>query len=149
MDKNRFLIDLAESHRTDFGRVSFADQSEEQKVFSSIWVLESEVNNGGFIQYFENDRGETAYFAPNALKRIGAVKCAEIVECAIDVVCGASFSTDAKGIEAALAATSDDTEEELERLDSEFFNYPDNLTELLFVFVSNHPTVFGPIGTTN
>jgi len=52
MNKNSFLIQLSESPRTDFGRVAFAEQSEPQKVFSSIWALESQVNNGGFLQYF-------------------------------------------------------------------------------------------------
>ena len=39
MDKNKILIDLSESKRTDFGKVDFAEQSEEQKVFSAIWKL--------------------------------------------------------------------------------------------------------------
>ena len=33
----------------------------------------------------------------------------------------------------------------LNTLDSEFFAYPDDLTELLFDYVSNHPEAFGPI----
>jgi len=48
MDKNSCLIQLAESDRTDFGRVDFLLQPHDQRVFSAIWALESEVNSGGF-----------------------------------------------------------------------------------------------------
>ena len=60
MNKNELLIVLSESKRTDFGRVEFANQADEQKTFSAIWELESEVNNGGFEQYFCYSSGETA-----------------------------------------------------------------------------------------
>ena len=56
MDKNAFLITLSESERTAFGKTEFAAQLEPQKVFSAIWELESEVNNGGFDQFFRNGR---------------------------------------------------------------------------------------------
>jgi hypothetical protein len=146
MDKNHFLIDLSESKRTDFGKVDFAEQSEEQKVFSAIWTLESEVNNGGFAQYFENDGGETVGFAVTALKRIGANQCAGIVERAVSMLCGGSVPSDAHGWEALINGISDETSEILDGLDSEFFEYPDDLTGLLFEFVSEHPKVFGPVG---
>jgi hypothetical protein len=49
MDKNQILIDLSDSDRTsdrtEFGKEDFATQSLPQKVFSSIWALEGEVNS--------------------------------------------------------------------------------------------------------
>jgi hypothetical protein len=48
MDKNGILIALSESDKTKFGKEDFSAQSVPQKVFSSIWAVESEVNNGGF-----------------------------------------------------------------------------------------------------
>lgn len=146
MDKNKLLIDLSVSKRTDFGKVDFAEQSEEQKVFSAIWRLESEVPNGGFKQYFENDGGETVSFAAAALKRIGANQCAGIVERAIRTVCEGAVPSDAHGWEGLIAGMSDEGSETLDGLDSEFFKYPDDLTELLFEFVREHPKVFGPVG---
>lgn len=143
MDKNKFLIDLSESEHTDFGKVDFAKQSDEQKVFSAIWTLESEVNNGGFAQYFENDRGETAHFAVAALQRVGAHKCARIVDRAVRAVCGTSLPANPKKWEAVAANLADETREKLEELDSDFYKYPDDLTELLFEFVQKHPKGFG------
>ncbi len=50
--KNHILIGLSESERTKFVKEDFASQSAPQKVFSALWEIESEVNNGGFSQYF-------------------------------------------------------------------------------------------------
>jgi hypothetical protein len=61
-NKNSILIDLSESDKTKFGKQAFATQSAPQQVFSSIWAVESEVNNGGFSQYFLNSSCETAAF---------------------------------------------------------------------------------------
>ncbi len=54
MTKNQILIRLSESKNTQFGKEDFSRQSLPQKVFSAIWAVESEVNNGGFSQYFVN-----------------------------------------------------------------------------------------------
>lgn len=60
--KNNILISLSESDKTQFGKQEFATQSTCQQVFSSVWAVEAEVNNGGFSQYFLNDSCETAVF---------------------------------------------------------------------------------------
>ncbi len=82
MNKNTFLIELSESTKTDFGRVAFSKQSPVQRVFSAIWALESEVNGGGFSHYFSSSEKDTVPFASAALRTIGALKCAAIVEAA-------------------------------------------------------------------
>jgi hypothetical protein len=76
VNKNDILIDLSESEKTRFGKEAFARQSLPQKVFSAIWSVESEVNNGGFSQYFVNDSAESASFVVEALETIGAPKTA-------------------------------------------------------------------------
>ena len=130
MDKNRSLIALSESPHTDFGRVDFAAQSHEQQVFSAIWALESQVNNGGFVQFFDSEDALVVSFAPVALCSIGAVKCADIVSRAI-----------------ALAASgeSEQATEQVDSLDSEFYTYPDNLTELLYNYVAANRATFGEL----
>lgn len=72
MNKNKILIELAESETTAFGKKSFESQSVQQRVFSSIWAVESEVNNGGFFQYFQNSSAQTAAFVVQALEIVGA-----------------------------------------------------------------------------
>jgi hypothetical protein len=122
MDKNNFLIQLSESNRIDYGSVAFTAQTPQQQVFSAIWALESQVNNGGFDSFFEYEDPLLAAFAPEALHVVGAVNCADIVS-------------------RAISAGSD----QLNDLDAEFYNYPDDLTDLLYKYISENPAAFGPI----
>jgi hypothetical protein len=147
MNKKAFLIELSESDRTLFGRVDFGDQSKEQQVFSAIWELESLVNNGGFDQYFCSADGYTANCVAAALQRIGATKCADIVNRALRVVSPEPLPEDQAARQEIVEALGDAAQDALESLDQEFFVYPDNLTELLFLFVGSHPEVFGSVDT--
>jgi len=145
MDKNHFLIQLSESERTDVGRIDFAYQTETQKVFSAIWDLESEVNNGGFEQYFASTESESIAFTPTALRTVGAARCATIVERAISLVFTTFDSAAQEARIVYLEAITDNEREQLDVLDSAFFEYPDDLTDLLFGFVASNQEIFGPI----
>lgn len=72
VNKNEFLCDLSAGPNVDFGKVAFGMQSEPQQVFSCIWDLESDVNNGGFGQYYSNCSGDTAHKAVWALEKLNA-----------------------------------------------------------------------------
>ena len=80
VDTNRFLIALSDSERTSFGRVDFSEQPEEQQVFSAVYGMEGHVNDGGFAQDFASSDGDAANYAPAALRRIGATRCASLVD---------------------------------------------------------------------
>ena len=145
MNKNNYLIDLSESEHTDFGRIDFADQSEPQKVFSAIWALESQVNSGGFLDYFISSDFDTANFAPTALRSIGAQACARVVERALHALSALPLPDSQEACEELVSSLSDGAREQFETFDSDFMAYPDNLTELLFAYVASHPEAFGPI----
>jgi Domain of unknown function (DUF4375) len=145
MDKNSYLIQLSESDAVAFGKVEFLGQSEEQKVFSAVWALESQVNNGGFSQYISSWDGETANFAPTALRRIGAQACASIVERALAAVSVEELPQSHEERSTLVEALGSEQIRTLEALDAEFLAYPNNLTELLFKFVSANPDAFGPV----
>jgi hypothetical protein len=82
--KNHILINLSSSEKTSVGKEDFATQSLPQKVFSALWEVESEVNNGGFWQYFLNSSAESAAFLVEALETLRAPKTADICKRAID-----------------------------------------------------------------
>lgn len=145
MDKNTFLIDLSESEWTDSGKKDFHEQSEEQQVFSAIWELEGQVNNGGFMQYFQSADGHTANAAPAALRAIGAAKCADIVARALAIVSAQSLPEDQASRERLIESLDEPTQSALHSLDEEFLLYPDHLTDLLFEYVRLHPQAFGPV----
>lgn len=140
-DKNEALIRLSESAGADFGRVAFDAQSAPQKVFSAIWQLESLVNNGGFDAYFRYADSEVIGYATVALREIGAFRCSAIVERALQVL--GSLPPTREGRENVLDSLA--TDDALDVLDQEFFAYPDDLTGLLFAFVSKRPETFGSI----
>ena len=142
MNKDHYLIDLSESEHTDFGRVDFAIQSEPQKVFSAIWALESQVNNGGFLQYFVSEF-DSAEFAPEALRRIGAVACSDTVHRALRALIAGPLPDTQEECEILVEALSEEASEKFEALDAEFYTYPDDLTELLYNYVAAHPEAFG------
>jgi hypothetical protein len=145
MTQNEILVGLSESERTKFGKEDFALQSFPQKVFSSIWAVESEVNNGGFSQYFLNSSAETATFVAKALDTVGAPKTADICRRAVERAFPDGLPATANEISSAAADFSDELLAELDAIDSEFLAYPHDLTELLYGYVVNHPEEFGSV----
>jgi len=143
MDKNRILIALSESDKTKFGKEDFITQSVPQKVFSSIWAVESEVNNGGFSQYFLNSSCETAGFVTMALETIGAPNTADLCRRAITAAFPDGLPSNPETIRSLASDFSDEIEDKLDALDREFYRYPHDLTQLLFSYVSRHPEEFG------
>ena len=143
--KNHILIDLSSSDKTSFGKEDLANQSLPQKVFSTIWAVESEVNNGGFSQYFLNSSAESAPFVVEALRIIGAADTAAICERAIAAAFPRGLPQSEDAIRLAASEFPDEVLEKLEALDQEFFSYPHDLTALLFAYVSDHPEEFGAL----
>jgi hypothetical protein len=145
MNKNKALIQLSESDKVALWKQDFAEQSTPQKVFSAIWAVESEVNNGGFSQYFANSSCDTAAFVAEALDLIGAPKTAEICRRAIKTAFPFGLPSDADAISTAAKNFLPEIEEALDELEDEFMAYPHNLTDLLFAYVSKHPEEFGRV----
>ena len=145
MNKNEILIGLSESENTKLGKEAFAIQSPPQKVFSAIWAVESEVNNGGFAQYFSNDSAESASFVVQALETIGASRTANICNRAVVTAFPSGLPTTVEAIRSVANNFPEEILAELEPLDQEFFAYPHNLTDLLFTYVSTHPEEFGTL----
>jgi Domain of unknown function (DUF4375) len=115
--------------------------NEAQKVFARVWLLEAEVNNGGFDQFFFNSSGDEAAETPDALDTIGAHQAAELARRANSVFPDGGPSKDRQARQAQLDSL-DSANESLSELDAEFYEYPDNLTSLLTAFVKEHSDQF-------
>jgi hypothetical protein len=50
-----------------------------ERVGVGVWLLDVEVNNGGFHQYYDNSRGALALQTVESLAEIGAVHAAELL----------------------------------------------------------------------
>lgn len=114
--KNHILILLSESEKTSFGKEDFSRQSVPQKVFSAIWAVESEVNNGGFSQYFLNSTGDSTPFVVAALETIDAPKTADICKRAIETAFPNGLPQSEDAIRSAAASFPDEVLTALEPL---------------------------------
>ncbi len=123
--------------------LSYDALSAAQRVFFLVWELESEVNNGGFWQYFYNSSGKYAPQVVDALTEIGANQCSEIVKQAISLIamCVEDWSDDAQR-KKIIGNLSEDVKEYLNALDTRFYSYPDDLSSLLAAFVTAHSQDF-------
>jgi hypothetical protein len=142
LNKNSFLIKLSDSPQTSFGKLEFEQQTPAQKVFSSIWAVESEVSNGGFAQYFSNQSAETVNYVVRALKEIKAPKTATICGNAIRCVFPKGLPSTVQEIYSSAEKIDQKMTSALEKLDDKFLEYPHDLTELLYDFVVSHPEEF-------
>ena len=106
---------------------SFLKLSNGEKAIYIIWGLESEVNNGGFDQYYFNSSGQFAEFAPDALKLVGANKFSLLVNKAN--ICEKQKKT-----------SEDEVNEELEKFTNEFFELykSENLHDKQVEYIKNN-----------
>jgi len=109
------------------------------EVVDLIDALEGEVNNGGFHQYFYNSAGDNTAETIQALEIIGALKMANVVRRAAEKFPGAMPPKNRFERQDVLLE-SDPKAIAFRDLDEEFYDYPDNLTELLKKYRSSFPT---------
>lgn len=95
--------------------------------------LESEINNGGFDQFFYNSAGDHTEDTIRALVKIGAVHTADIVRRAASKFPGGMPPKDRDTRQELLEAISPDSDS-FEDFDEEFLAYEEDLASL----VSSH-----------
>jgi len=116
--------------------------SHAERVFYCIFQLEGEVNNGGFSQYLFNSSGNFANEIVDALNEIGAVKMAGICEKALAAL-GCNIPADRYERQEKLEdVETDEVDEELNECDNEFYEYPDDLTELNYQYIIKNRAQF-------
>lgn len=75
--------DLAYQHALDrLAAVGFEALTEWERDLATLWHVEAEVNNAGFVHYYSGPAGDYAYHAPEALARVGAAEKASLVRIA-------------------------------------------------------------------
>ena len=104
-------------------------------VLLSVWFLEAEVNNGGFNQYYWNSAGELAAETVNSLKEIGAHETASIVEAANSNFPNSLPPKNREERQDILEELENSGTLKLDSLDNEFYEYPCDLTELMYKYM--------------
>jgi hypothetical protein len=113
-----------------------------QKNFYYIQELEREVNNGGFSQYFYNSSGDYAHETILALKAIEAENTVKILKSAINEFPDHLVPKDRVKRQEMLSKIEGKAEEIWSNLDSEFYTYPDDLSELNIVYIKKNKKAF-------
>ncbi|MDR7210123.1 DUF4375 domain-containing protein [Flavobacterium piscis] len=109
-----------------------------------IWALESEVNNGGYNQFYFNSSGQFYKYLPDALKLVGANKFTELTKRANE-----TFEKENPKItqhqDGTIEGFSKSYEDNpLNKFDNEFYKVyeTENLQQLQVDFIRKHKTKF-------
>lgn len=111
----------------------------------STWLLESEVNNGGFNQFFINSSGEFADMALKSLKLLGATDFYSIMQRAIDIFEAEKRNPELQDLYAQGTAQAFSETYQLTKLgecDDDFYKLGDRLSKLKIQYVRSHPKEF-------
>jgi len=82
MDDFEYIWEIIDPWITKYCEHGSDVLSSEEMVGVGVWLLEAEVNNGGFDQYYFNSSGELAIQTVAALRTIGADRTARLLAAA-------------------------------------------------------------------
>ena len=125
--------------------------TEQEKRYFAASLLEGEIYNGGFDQYFSNTSGGYYSIAIDALEEIEAFRSLEIVQKASSILFGKRLPPEnqedrwrimyANTRKLSEFLTSRRRATELERLDKQFWGDPDRLNDRLMAYAEKHELV--------
>jgi len=124
--------DLAYQHALDrLAAVGFGALTERERDLVTIWQVEAEVTNGGFVHYYSGTAGDTAFHAPDALARVGALEKAAVVRAANTLFGPDGPPRDRKERQAAIKRLSAQDLATIDNLESRYFSDPIDVDELV------------------
>lgn len=131
-----------EDYENEFANVMSWNKS--KQAIYMIWTLESEVNNGGYNQFYFNSSGQFYKYLPDALKLVGANKYAELTKRGNE-----TFEKENPKItqhqDGTIEGFSKSYEDNpLNKFDEEFYKLyeTENLQQLQVDFIRKHKTEF-------
>lgn len=142
-DRNNFIIAMNSwvCRKCKYGE-NMTLLSPQERIFYVVQVLEAEVNNGGFSQFFYNSSGDFANELVDSFMSIGAEKIANICKKAIESFC-CEIPVNRDDREKFLdCSINDKINKIIEECDCEFCKYADNLEELNYNFIMKHKSCF-------
>lgn len=116
--------------------------NEYQQNFYYVQLLEAEVNNGGFDQYFYNSGGDHALETIRGLKAIGADKTAKLLQEAMNQFPNGEVPKYREIRISTLEKIRPESEKVFEKLDDAFYTYVDDLNTLNMEYIRNHKNHF-------
>lgn len=141
-DPREVIIDIlgrgdGRIYYTEWGRLRPAERT-----LLLVWELEVEVNNGGFIQYFDNPSGEHTQLLVEGLVAIGAGQAALLAEAAIARMPGGLDWSDWNQRCDAIDLLSEEAVAALADLDRRYATISDDVVALLLRHVERNAVEF-------
>lgn len=121
---------------------NFESLNLEEKTVLYIEMLEGQVNNGGFDQYFFNSSGDYAHETLEALERINAPQMRSILDEAIKSFPITPVPKDTEKRRKYMDDLPESVIDSWERLDNKFYEYPESLAGLVIEYVKENKKSF-------
>lgn len=107
-----------------------------------IWLLEGEVNNGGYNQFYYNSSGQFYKHLPDALRLVGAYKFADLTQKAND-----TYEKENEKITKHLDGTSEGFSKSYENnplndFDTKFYNLEEDLQQIQINYIKKNKKDF-------
>ncbi len=137
---------LSEQQPTDYKKEyqTVMTWNKPQQAIYMIWLLEAEVNNGGYNQFYFNSSGQFYKHLPDVLKLVGADKFADLTKRANDIYEkeNSKITKHQDGTLECFSKSYDDNP--LNKFDDEFYKLYDieNLQQIQVDFIRKHKTEF-------
>lgn len=128
------LVEIVDPITDKYLESGFGCLNKKEFILFSVWMLETEVNNGGFNQFYYNSAGDIANEVVHSLNEIGAPKTAQIVLEANRLFGDFGPPSKREERQVRLEEIELSFEEEFEAVDARFYDYPHNLEELMYIY---------------
>lgn len=113
-----------------------------QRIFVMLWRLQAELFNGGVWQFFTNSAGEYTPYICDALREVGAVELAEVMETAIAASKPGTPWHSAAMQSAALHRAPPGVREQANAFDDKLAPHLDALSVKLYDYIDRHRDQF-------
>jgi len=128
---------------TRYAETGYQSLADSEKALLCVYMLNGEVNNGGFDQFYFNSSGDIAWDTPRALEAMGAMKTANLARQANAMFGDEGPSADRAKRWKQMDALPEAAKKRWDELDTEFFRDEEHLYELLRQYVQTHRAAFG------
>lgn len=124
--------------KTQYDYNNFSNLNEIEKTFIYVDILEGQVNNGGFDQFFFNSSGDFTYEVLESYKNIGAYKTAKIINEAIKLFPTVPVSKDTETRRIIMQDLSAEISEKWNQLDDQFYEYEENIVIYMIDYIKKN-----------
>jgi hypothetical protein len=144
-DPNETILQIGEIiwKKTEQSDDNFSNLTSPEKVFIFIDMLEAQVNNGGFDQFFFNSTGTYAHECLDAYNEIGAFKTAEIIYEAIRNFPELPVPKDTATRRLLMQNLDNKIVEAWNALDDKFYEYEEDIAGLVIDYIRKHKSEIG------